>query len=102
MSGPNWETHGMVEDREVVLEACNALGLFPDEVAELVTHARFEKDLHLQLAKPHVTPKREDRERHIRIAGYYERRARRLKELEAELERDLTSTDEYQEGRRGS
>lgn len=93
----NWQTHGMVDDEEEVMEAAEILGLLPDEVEALVEHSRFQKDLHLQLAKHHLTQERDARHKHREIANYYERRARRFKELEAALDKTLTDSDEYRE-----
>lgn len=98
----DWKTHGMVEEddgdesaAEMILEAAEVLGMMPDEAEEMAKLSEFNRGLHLELAKSHITPEPERRAKHREIAEYHQRRARRWTELAAELEQVLTDDPEY-------
>jgi hypothetical protein len=95
MGTTNWQTHGMIEDDEMVLESAEALGMMPEEAEELAKLSEFNRGLHLELAKHHLTPEPEKQAKHREVAEYHQRRARRWTELAAELEKVLTESPEY-------
>jgi hypothetical protein len=81
-----WNNHGMVEDDEVIQDAVDALGFFPDELVVLADNAQKEAWIWDKLAD-HKRGS-EKRKAHL-ISGHWKRRARRWKELAALAEHDF-------------
>jgi len=90
-----WNNHGMVDDEEDQILAVSLLGMSAEELTVLADHNEKEQWIWEQMRKRTAG---QHKRKHSLIAGYFQKRALRLKELaalvKAEEDFEIQSTSE--------
>jgi hypothetical protein len=81
-----WNTHGMDEDNENLLDAISILGMTPEELVELSDYAEKQSWIMTQLGRQE---RGQQKRKCNLIAKHWQRRARKWKELAAAWEAEV-------------
>jgi len=86
-----WNSHGMVEDPEDQMLACDMLALLPEELMALSDHCSFQSEMFREIGKRY---KGQEKRKHTLVANHFQKRARRFKELAALVEHEQNPDSE--------